>query len=155
MRNFFIFVFAIVILAVIAWALLTFVLITDKERVLKTLEKARLSVENGSVLSLGTILAPDYIDSSGLDRAMLLRSLTDFFQKTENRQITFIDTSVQIEEDQALAQLTVRINAEGRTGNPKVDTIISSDTQTMNITVQLIKEGRRWYISRTDYTSIR
>ncbi len=150
MKYFFPIISTLVLLAIVAWFLLTFVLISDKERILKTLEKGRLAVESGSILALSNILAADYVDSSGMDKAMVLRVLQDLFQKTENRQIQFVETSVKVEDNHAEAKVEYVFHTEGTVSDARLNKFLhNKKPQAQTIDVSFIKDGRRWLIVRT------
>jgi hypothetical protein len=144
---------SVVFMAVLVWFLFAYVFVSENQRILKSLEKGRLAVQNGSILSLGGLLAPDYVDSSGMDKAMALRALADFFQSTTDRQIVFTDVSIEVNEDRAQALVAFVFKAKGNTNDRWLNSMYSSsEANPIKIEVTLIQEGRRWFILRTAHS---
>ncbi len=127
--------------------LFTNVFISDETRVLRTIERGRQAVIDGSILTLSGLLTPTYQDSSGMDRSMVLAALRRFFQETANRQVNVHDISVQISGERA----DVHIEFTLRTGEKNTASLQSSSLNAVSYSIRavLIKEDGNWLIDRT------
>ena len=142
--------FLILVLGAIAWFLTNSVFITEEERIYRLIESARESVEEGSILTISNILASDYQDAGGADKATVTRILFDVFQKSENRRITVTDIQLETEETQATAliQFTFQTNYRGSLPFPTGD---SRGPEPAAATARVVfgKENGNWKVKHT------
>jgi hypothetical protein len=150
MKTFFTFVCGMLAIALMSWFLLTYVLLTDVQRVDRTIEKARRCVENGSIIRLANLLSSDYHHENGLGREEVLGALKELFQQTSDIRVRLISTSTKV--DGPLAQSTVRFLFAAKSINnyPYVQSLLADASQeSKEIHVTLVKQGRSWKIQRT------
>lgn len=138
----------IVIFAVVVWYLLAYVLVSDEQRIRWIIEKGRLGIENGSLFTLSNLLAPDYQDSSGMDRAMVLGSLQQLFQETKNRRLIITKTIVSVHDLEAEAEVTFSFLSD-YSGTVQIPKALKDAPQTIHVVFR--KSGRQWLISQTSH----
>ncbi len=156
MKAFFTFVFGMLIISVISWFLLTYVLVSDVQRVERTIEKARRCFENGALISLANMFAKDYQHENGLGRDEALGALKELFQQTSDIRIRLISSSTKV--DGALAQSTVRFLFSGKSLHtyPYIQSLLSNASkESKEIHITFIKDGRSWKIHRTSIKVVR
>lgn len=142
-------VFFIFTAALAGWFLSHTLFQSDERRILHVLDSCRKSVEKGSVLSLSNHIAADYTDQNGIDKAMLLRWLYDFFRDTKTRNIRFTRIDLSMDNDRAEADIECIIQIDTLSIPSDIATAIPSDSSSMRIGVDLRKNQNRWEIYRT------
>jgi hypothetical protein len=142
--------FLILVLGAATWFLTNYVFITEEERIYRLIETARESVEEGSILRVSNILASDYQDAGGADKATVTRILFDVFQKSENRRITVTDIQLEVEENQATAviQFTVQTDYRGSLPFP-TGGLRGPEPAAATARVGFEKENGNWKVKRT------
>lgn len=150
MKYFFTLVGSVIGLAVLAWFLLTYVLISDERKVLRTIEKARCSVESGSVLTLAGLLAANYHHENGMDRSEAIGALQELFHQTKNLRVTLLHSSVRVNGDRAEAQVNYLLTGLEDRSLPEFENQLT-DPEGKGRTVEMafIREGHSWLIERT------
>ena len=150
MKPFFSFVGAIVFLAITAWFLLTYVLVSDEIKVKRVIEKGRCCVENGSILTISSLFAPQYRHENGMGSAEVLRILNDLFQQTKERRIRIMRNEIDVEGTQAEATVTFLFTGKTSHSHPVFQTLLSdSSEESQEVVVSFSKEGRSWKIQKT------
>ncbi len=156
MKVFFTFVCGMLGIAVISWFMLTYVLVSDEQRVERTIEKARRCVENGSLIRFASMLADDYHHENGLGRDEVLGSLKELFQQTSDIRIRLISTSTTV--DGSMAQSTVRFLFAAKSIHkyPYIQSLLSdASKESKAIHITFVKQGRSWEIQRTAINAAR
>ncbi|MDP8245363.1 MAG: hypothetical protein P9L94_14860 [Candidatus Hinthialibacter antarcticus] len=147
MRSFFVFMGCILTGILIVWFLMTFVLLTEEERILRVIEKGRRCVENGSVISLSNILTSDYAHEGGIDRRTALGAMRQLFQDTNNRRIQLVDREVRIDGERASAWVEFTVIADKIGNRPRDPSGLFSGDDVRTIEIELRKEKGRWRVS--------
>lgn len=145
MKNALTFIGLLAGLIFIAWYLFTYVLISDEDKIYRVILKGKTSIESGSILSLPAVFAPHYSDSSGADKAMVIRSLYSMMDNTEERTIQITAYDVQVDGETATATLSCRFDFVSRSG--RVDDRYFNRAQ---ILLELTKIQGRWKIAYSD-----
>jgi len=148
MKAFWTLVGSILVLVVVSWYLLNYVFISEEQRILRVIEKARLSVESGSIFSLNNVLSSKYQHANGADRAIVLRGLQQMFNETENREILLGSINIDINGDQANALVHFSFDAKLSNNNSFYQRYIKSE-QMNKIYVGFLKEQQGWLIVHT------
>lgn len=99
------------LLGAFVYMLVMHVFISDETRIERQIQKGRKALENEAILSIASLVAEDYRDEYGHDRAELLAGLRSFFQTADELQIdiTRIRVSVGKLEAEALVQFTISV----------------------------------------------
>jgi len=150
MKAFFIFISVIVLFAIVSWVLLSFVLVSDEQKIRWVIEKGRHGIQSGSLLTFSHILAADYQDSSGMDRAMLLSTLQSLFHEARNRRLLILKESIRVHENRAEADIEFVLQAD-LDHSQLSRALAGSRNDARSLRVYLTKEGRQWVISRTEH----
>jgi len=150
MKIFSSFVGGVLIIAISTWFLLTYVLLSEEEKIERLIEKARYSVENGSALSLGVLLSPSYQHENGMDASEVLASLNELYQQTKNRRIHLLNVSIQVNHDEADAKVKFLITGQSLYSHPVLKSIFSNDSEkSQEARIALRREKNSWKIYRT------
>jgi hypothetical protein len=150
MKGFFSFVGFIIAMAVSAWFLLTYILISDEQKILRIVEKGRCAVESGSALSIAGLLSVDYHHENGMSRSETIGVLQELFQQTKNLRVRVLHSSVRVEGDRAEAQVVFIFSGQTSHSHPVFENLLSSpDEDNQEVQIELIREGRSWLIQRT------
>lgn len=150
MKGFFSFVGFILTAAVVAWFLLTYVLISDEKKILRVIEKGRCGVENRSALSIASLLAADYRHENGFARGETLGALQEFFQQTKNLRVRIMHSSIQVNGDRAEANVAFMFTGNTAHAHPVFENLLSNpDEDEQEVRIELIREGRSWLIQQT------
>ena len=84
--------------------------LTEKDRVLQTIDRATEAVQKTSMLKLREIISKDYKDGSGKDRSQILTMAQLYFRGNASVEIIRMDSSVQFpEKDTAQVDLRVQV----------------------------------------------
>ncbi len=150
MKTFFSFVGGILFIAVTTWFLLTYVLLSEEEKIERLIEKARYSVENGSSFSLAELLSPSYQHENGMDSSEVLASLNELYQQTKNRRIHILNTVIQVNRDEAETKVTFLFTGQTLYSPPALKSILSSDSEkSQEAWITFRREQNSWKIYRT------
>lgn len=147
MRSFFVFMGCILSAIFIAWFLMTYVFLSDEERILRVIEKGRRCIESGSVISLGNILTADYTHEGGVDRRMALGAMRQLFEDTNQRSIQLIDNQIRIDGERASARVEFTVTANKIGNRPRDPSGLFSSGDVKTIELDLRKEKGRWRVS--------
>ena len=120
-------------------------LVTDRDRVARAVGKLARHLEKRDVGSLCLLLAEDYEDSRGHDRASLRSQLTQGLAYFESLTVTVQDLNIEVRGDEAEAEFLAASAARGR----GVTRPWNWETR-----VRLIfaRRGREWRVVRADYS---
>ncbi|MFB3787863.1 MAG: hypothetical protein ACE15F_16005 [bacterium] len=152
MKAFFYFVGGMAAVSVLAWFLLTFVLVSDEERIHRLIEKGCRGVESGSLFILGNLLATDYQHEGGMSRAEVLGGLRSLFEDTTGRRVRVLRNEVKVEDGRAEAEITFLFSARSRIPNAVHQELLNQAGRDKSIVrVELVKDGRSWKITRTAF----
>jgi len=150
MKAFFYFVGGMAAVSVLAWFLLTYVLVSDEERIHRLIEKGCRGVESGSLFVLSNLLATDYQHEGGLGREEVLGGLRSLFEDTTNRRVRVFRDQVKVQDGRAEAEITFSFSAQSPSSNAVHQEILSQAGRERSIVrVDLVKDGRSWKITRT------
>lgn len=150
MKIFSSFVGSVLIIAISTWFLLTYVLLSEEEKIERLIEKARYSVENGSALSLGVLLSPSYQHENGMDSSEILASFNELYQQTKNRRIHVLNVSIQVNHDEAEAKVAFLFTSQTLYSHPVLKSILSHDSEkSQEAWITLRREQKSWKIYRT------
>jgi hypothetical protein len=150
MKGFFVFVGFIILLAFSAWFLLSYVLISDEQKILRVIEKGRCGVESGSALSIASLLALDYRHENGMSRGEMVGVLQELFQQTKNLRVRVLHSSVRVEGNRAEAQVVFIFSGQTSHSHPVFENMLSNpDEDNQEAQIELIREGRSWLIQKT------
>ncbi|MBI1390700.1 MAG: hypothetical protein GC154_19900 [bacterium] len=147
MRGFFYFIGLIVACVLLAWFLMNFVLLSDKDRVDRLIERGRRAVESGSILTLSGVLAPEYLHAGGVDRRTVLGAMQDFFSRTTDRQVRLISSRVEIEGARARATIEFTAHAESNGAEVPLPGLRGNEDSIYVMSLELSKESSRWRIT--------
>lgn len=150
MKSFFIFLTAILLVILTTWVLMSYVLISEEERIERTIERGRRAVENGSIFTLQNLLATNYSDSSGMSREEITGALHNLFRETSDRQINIINCDVSIEENKQAAQASVKYTFQFQSSSNLMHHYLSKPSNTTrHVQIRLQKIDDRWKIVQT------
>ena len=118
--------------------------LTERDRVLKTVDEIQAAVESKSLLRFERRLSRDYRDGSGNDRTRILGLAQYHFKSRDSIQIVRLADSVEFaDETEETATVTTRVQIFSST-----DFGLSRDGETYLI--RLRKEGGDWRILSVD-----
>ncbi|MGC9326531.1 MAG: nuclear transport factor 2 family protein [Candidatus Hinthialibacter sp.] len=150
MKGFASLIGGILFLAAVSWFLLTYVLISEEQKIERVIEKARCSVESGSLLSLAPLFSPDYRHENGMGREDVLAGLRELFQQTKDRRVRVLRSAIDVQDDNAEASVTFIFSAKTPHAHLSFEDLLSdsmSNTKAIQITFQ--RDGRSWKIHQT------
>ncbi|MBN2329625.1 MAG: nuclear transport factor 2 family protein [Candidatus Omnitrophica bacterium] len=152
MKGFFSLIGGILVLAVTAWFLLTYVLISDEQKIQRVIEKARCSVESGSLLSLASLFTLDYRHENGMGREDVLAGLRELFQQTDDRRVRVLRSIVDVRDDRAEASVTFIFSGKAPHAHPGFEDLLSNSTsETQDVQITFQRDGRSWKIHQTAF----
>ncbi len=150
MKSFLIFLTAILFVILTTWVLMTYILISEEERIERTIERGRRAVEKGSIFTLQNLLAANYSDSSGMSREEITGALHNLFRETSERQINIITCHISIDETKQTAQASVKYTFQFQSSSNLMHHYLSKPSNTTRqVQIHLQKIGGRWKITQT------
>ncbi len=152
MKGFCLLVGGIILFAVTVWFLITYVLITDEQKIQRVIEKAQYSVENGSIYSFANLFADHYRHENLLDKSEVLGILNDLFQQTTERHIQVLSTSIQVHQDQAEASVRFLFTGQASHSHPIYqDLLTDASRANQEVNILFVREHRSWKILKTSF----
>lgn len=145
MKNALSFIGLILLAAFTGWILMTYVFVSDEERILRIIEKGRRAVESGSTLSLNSLLSADYLHEGRIDKRTAIGGLRRLFQETDDRRIQLIGSDVSVDGDQASAIVEFTFDAEGNANFPPG--VSPGGSESRRIELEFERSRNRWRIS--------
>ncbi len=107
------------VVAVLAWWL-TNPRISDEQQILNLVAKAEHGVETKNGREIMECVAPDYKDSSGLDRTEILKMVNSWVRSSDQAEVTVQEPQIKVDGFTAVARLDVQVylESEGRALRP-------------------------------------
>ena len=99
MKSALLFVVTLAVFILVGWMNARLWFVSDEQRIHRLIERGRLSLENGSILSFHTILSEAYQDRRGADRTIALQYLNQFFEETKNRKFQLHHLVIHLDGD--------------------------------------------------------
>ncbi len=142
MRNILVSVLVAVLIGAVVYVLSVYVLVDDETRIERRIEKGRRAIEEESLLTLATLIAEDYHDEFGQDRAMVLGGLRSFFQSTENLKIHIKSRNINVDESNVEAHIEFAIS--GEIGGERLKDLRPDET--VGVTIFFSERGGSWKV---------
>lgn len=153
MKNVLVFIAVLAALIVGFWWAANTWLLTDGQKIERVIEKGRRGMECGSIFAVRGVLASNYQNEEGLDAAMTLRALADFFQNTENRSIAVNHSAIDVEEGTGRASATVAATVRCDAGGGAAGFLgpgTGRIERTLRVRLELTEETGGWKISYSE-----
>lgn len=155
MRGVFTFIGVVTLFIIATWVFMTLIFISDEDRISRLIQKCVKGFESGSVFSIAGELSPDYSDSSGADKSVVISALQSLFDTTVSRSFSVSSIEIQIKENAAQVQIHGLLNFQTAPGSvmvvPRTGEINSKRLQ---IQLELLKIKKRWKVIHTNWKRI-
>lgn len=138
-RHYLIFFILIGVSAIVSFRIIKTLFPSDREIILRKIEKGRRAVEEEDIKAIVEILSPDYLDAWGHDYYRLLFFLRNNFQVYDDIRVFLPFRKVVMKKPFAQCSLFVRVL--GRDINYGEELIYSS-----TLIISFLKENKRWSI---------
>jgi len=102
------FIFGVVLLAVVSYALVTFLQENDETRIRRAVYAAVLGVERNEPARYGRVLSPLYKDEYGNDKAAVLKTVADAFKDYKPFKVEIKALKIETEGEGATTQIAYR-----------------------------------------------
>ncbi len=139
MKRFFAIFLSLLLIGMVTSWVIRLLFPSDREAILRLIEKGREAIEEEDMKTLSEILSLDYLDAWGHNYHRLLSLFRRNFQVYDDIRVFLPFRKVAIEKPFAKCSLYVRISGKERSYGEEL--IYASP-----LVIYLIKENSRWYV---------
>lgn len=139
MKKYCLLVLAVVFIAASVFVVKKYILVSEKDRVLKTMRMAEIFLERKDHVNFMKHLSTEYLDDYGYTWATLFFLVKNILSQYESISISLDRINIEIEEGNAYVNFTGEVQAEKIAAEPLFDT--------GRFELLMKKEGRRWKIT--------
>ncbi|MBI5180190.1 MAG: hypothetical protein HZA05_02155 [Nitrospirae bacterium] len=133
----------ILIIIVIAAAIIKFILVSEKTRILKIINEGRAAIEAEDVEKCMSYVSLQYSDDYGLKYLIVKRILIDVFKEFDGFKVLLDNIEIEVKEDKAVAAFDLRIIV---TLHNQPGYFVGSTESPAKIKVYFIKERLKWQV---------
>ncbi|MFZ3066271.1 MAG: hypothetical protein WA277_13425 [Nitrospirota bacterium] len=133
----------ILIIIVIAAAIIKFILVAEKSRILKVINEGRAAVEAEDIEKSMSHVSLQYSDDYGLKYLIVKRILIDVFKEFDGFKVLLDNIEIEVKEDKAVASFDLRIIV---TLHNQPGYLVGSTDSPAKIKVYFVKERLKWQV---------
>jgi hypothetical protein len=140
------FIFGVAFLAVISYALVSFLQENDEAKIRRAVYAAVLGVERNEPARYGRVLSASYRDAYGHDKASVLKIVADAFKDYKPFKVEVKALKIEVQGPEATAQIAYRCLFKKNAGGDQVY------YDAGKLIVSWRKETSGWKIVKIEYT---